>query len=89
MANNNEEEEEAVAPMVKLGSYGAEVRLLVGGEESAALGYSAAHTFQTQCLRLSSFLATLPRLLWPLSLHSSIPFLIGISLSMLWLKVID
>ncbi|KHN24481.1 hypothetical protein glysoja_014085 [Glycine soja] len=34
MANNNEEEEEAVAPMVKLGSYGAEVRLLVGGEES-------------------------------------------------------
>uniref|UniRef100_K7MIT7 Methyltransferase small domain-containing protein n=1 Tax=Glycine max TaxID=3847 RepID=K7MIT7_SOYBN len=28
MANNNEEEEEAVAPMVKLGSYGAEVRLL-------------------------------------------------------------
>ncbi|RZB61998.1 Protein-lysine methyltransferase METTL21D [Glycine soja] len=76
MANNNEEEEEAVAPMVKLGSYGAEVRLLVGGEESAALGYSAAHTFQTQCLRLSSFLATLPRLLWPLSLHSSIPFLI-------------
>ncbi|KAG4939189.1 hypothetical protein AAZX31_16G114900 [Glycine max] len=36
MANNNEEEEEAVAPMVKLGSYGGEVRLVVGGEESAA-----------------------------------------------------
>ncbi|KAL3027605.1 hypothetical protein AAZX31_03G064100 [Glycine max] len=36
MANNNEEEEEAVTPMVKLGSYGAEVRLVVGGEESAA-----------------------------------------------------
>ncbi|WVZ14136.1 hypothetical protein V8G54_011702 [Vigna mungo] len=31
-----EEEEEAVAPMVKLGSYGGEVRLMVGGEESAA-----------------------------------------------------
>ena len=36
MANNNEDEEEAVTPMVKLGSYGAEVRLVVGGEESAA-----------------------------------------------------
>ncbi|QCD95001.1 protein N-lysine methyltransferase METTL21A [Vigna unguiculata] len=31
-----EEEEEAVAPMVKLGSYGGEVRLMIGGEESAA-----------------------------------------------------
>ncbi|RDY03234.1 Protein-lysine methyltransferase METTL21D [Mucuna pruriens] len=33
---NNENEEEDTAPMVKLGSYGGEVRLLVGGDESAA-----------------------------------------------------
>ncbi|KAG5007407.1 hypothetical protein JHK85_025949 [Glycine max] len=37
MANNNEEEEEeAVVQMVKLGSYGGEVRLVVGDEESVA-----------------------------------------------------
>jgi len=35
-AMEKEEEEEAVAAMVKLGSYGGEVRLMVGGEESAA-----------------------------------------------------
>ena len=37
MANNNEEEEEEeVVQMVKLGSYGGEVRLVVGDEESVA-----------------------------------------------------
>ncbi|RZB92291.1 hypothetical protein D0Y65_024344 [Glycine soja] len=37
MANNNEEEEEeVVVQMVKLGSYGGEVRLVVGDEESVA-----------------------------------------------------
>ncbi|XP_020221182.1 protein N-lysine methyltransferase METTL21A [Cajanus cajan] len=37
MANNNEEEDEGAAPrMVKLGSYGGEVRLVVDGDESAA-----------------------------------------------------
>lgn len=50
------------------------------GGDHAALGYSATHFFQTQRFCLSIFLATLPRLLWPLSLHYSIPFFLGISL---------
>lgn len=80
-----EEEEEAVAPMVKLGSYGGEVRLMVGGEESTPGETMLLWGIQQPTLSKPNAFASQSSMQLSLNtcghyLYSSIPFFLGILL---------